>query len=80
MLKRMGRRNPNTWKRGVVSGGVLTRNHKVEMLQKGCFENDEDAKLELFDFIEGCYNSRRNYSSFVYKSPNQSETELQTQN
>lgn len=64
----------NAWTESFI--GTL----KVEMLQKGCFETAEDARLELFEFIEGYYNSRRKHSSLGYKSPNQFETKLQTLN
>ncbi|PGH38811.1 MAG: hypothetical protein CRN43_12840 [Candidatus Nephrothrix sp. EaCA] len=49
-------------------------------MQGGCFENMEDAKTEIFDYIEGYYNTRRLHSSLGYKSPVQygREYEMQT--
>jgi len=52
---------------------------KAELLQGGCFENMEDAKTEIFDYIEGYYNTRRLHSSLGYKSPVQYRREYEMQ-
>jgi transposase InsO family protein len=59
------RANPydNAWSESFI--GTLKR----EMLQGGCFENAEDARLEIFDYIEGYYNTHRKHSSIGYKTP-----------
>jgi putative transposase len=45
------------------------------MLQDGCFENAADARLEIFDYIEGYYNIHRKHSALGYKTPNQFEAQ-----
>ena len=42
---------------------------KSEMLQGGRFEDERDARIELFDFIEGYYNTQRIHSSLNYRTP-----------
>ncbi len=49
---------------------------KAELLQKGAFENKEDAVAELFDFIEMYYNTHRLHSSLGYRSPLEYEESL----
>ena len=49
---------------------------KSEMLQDGCFQNAHDARLEIFDYIEGYYNPHRKHSSLGYLSPAQFEASL----
>lgn len=69
------RANPydNAWTESFV--GTLKR----EALQSGCFADATDAKLELFDYIEGYYNPHRKHSALGYISPNQFEIQLQNQ-
>ncbi len=59
------RANPydNAWSESFI--GTLKR----EMLQDGCFENADDARFEIFDYIEGYYNTHRKHSSIGYKTP-----------
>jgi transposase InsO family protein len=45
------------------------------MLQGGCFEDATDARLELFEYIEGYYNHQRKHSALGYLTPNQFETQ-----
>lgn len=47
---------------------------KHEMLQGGCFDNPTDARLEIFEYIEAYYNTRRRHSALAYKSPSQFES------
>ena len=49
---------------------------KHEMLQGGCFDNPSDAKTEIFEYIEGYYNTHRKHSSLGYKSPAQFEAQF----
>lgn len=63
MLQSMSRRaNPydNAWTESFV--GTL----ESEMLQGGCFQNDFDARLEIFQYIDGYYNTHRKHSSLGY--------------
>lgn len=39
---------------------------KNEMLQNGCFINNQDALTEIFDYIESYYNTHRRHSSLNY--------------
>lgn len=64
------RANPydNAWTESFI--GTLKR----EMLQDGCFEGDQDAKREIFAYIEGYYNTVRKHSSLGYLSPSKFES------
>ena len=42
---------------------------KAELLEDGAFDNLEDARIELFEFIEMYYNTLRKHSSLNYQSP-----------
>ena len=70
------RANPyhNAWSESFI--GTL----KSEMLQGGCFQNADDARTELFDYIEGYYNNHRKHSSLGYKTPNQFESLINSSN
>lgn len=57
----------NAWTESFM--GTLKR----EMLQGGCFADSTDAKLELFEYIEGYYNNQRKHSAIDYLTPNQFE-------
>ena len=50
---------------------------KLELLQNGTFDNAIDARLELFDYIDGYYNPHRRHSALGYLSPAQFEALLQ---
>ncbi len=39
---------------------------KTEMLQGDCFQNPADARLEIFDYIDGYYNTQRKHSALNY--------------
>jgi len=64
------RANPydNAWTESFI--GTL----KLEMLQGGVFENASDARAEIFDFIDGYYNTHRKHSSLNYQTPVQFES------
>ena len=68
------RANPyhNAWSESVI--GRL----KAEMLQGGCFIDENDARTELFAYIEGYYNTQRRHSSLNYTSPASFEASLTT--
>jgi len=70
------RANPyhNAWSESFI--GTL----KSEMLQGGCFQNADDARTEIFDYIEGYYNTHRKHSSLGYKTPNQFEASINHSN
>lgn len=53
---------------------------KAELMEDGIFENIEQARSEIFSYIEGYYNRVRLHSSLGYKSPLEFELELQTKN
>ncbi len=70
------RANPydNAWTESFI--GTL----KHEMLQGGCFDNASDARLEIFEYIDGYYNTHRKHSSLGYQTPNQFEAEIHSPN
>lgn len=53
---------------------------KSEMLQGGCFMDDQDSRTELFAYIESYYNTQRKHSSINYLSPDQFEAQIASQN
>jgi transposase InsO family protein len=70
------RANPydNAWTESFI--GTL----KHEMLQGRCFENASEAHIEIFEYIEGYYNTHRKHSSLGYQSPNQFEAKIHSAN
>lgn len=46
---------------------------KAELLNKGVFQNLEEAKIRIFEYLEGYYNTIRKHSSLDYLSPQQFE-------
>jgi putative transposase len=70
------RANPydNAWTESFI--GTL----KHEMLQGGCFETAADARIEIFEYIEGYYNTRRKHSALGYKTPLQFESLIHSNN
>ena len=53
---------------------------KAEVVENGIFESVEDARSEVFSYIEGYYNRVRLHSGLGYKSPMQFENELKIKN
>jgi len=53
---------------------------KAELIEEGVFEDEEQARSEIFSYIEGYYNLRRLHSSLGYKTPLEFEMELETEN
>jgi putative transposase len=70
------RANPyhNAWTESFI--GTL----KHEMLQGGCFDSAHDARTEIFEYIEGYYNTHRKHSSLGYKTPSQFEAQIHSTN
>ena len=70
------RANPydNAWTESFI--GTL----KHELLQGGSFLNAGDARTEIFEYIDGYYNTHRKHSSIGYKTPNQFEAQLHSVN
>jgi transposase InsO family protein len=53
---------------------------KAELIEGGVFEDIEQARSEVFSYIEGYYNRVRLHSSLGYQSPLEYELELKTKN
>jgi putative transposase len=70
------RANPydNAWTESFI--GTL----KHEMLQGGCFENASDARIEIFEYIDGYYNTHRKHSALGYQTPSQFEADIHSAN
>jgi len=70
------RANPydNAWTESFI--GTLKR----EMLQGGCFEDANDARIEIFEYIDGYYNTHRKHSSLGYQTPSQFEAHIHSAN
>ena len=51
---------------------------KAELLEGGTFLSVDDARTEIFEYIEMYYNRVRKHSSLGYKSPDQFEQEYYT--
>lgn len=53
---------------------------KTELLENGIFEDIEQARSEVFSYLEGYYNRVRLHSGLGYKSPMEFELELNNKN
>jgi putative transposase len=53
---------------------------KAELIEGGVFEDINQARVEIFSYIEGYYNRVRLHSSLGYKSPMEFEIELENKN
>lgn len=53
---------------------------KAELVEGGLFASVEEARSEIFSYIEGYYNRVRLHSGLGYKSPLEFEMELKTKN
>lgn len=49
---------------------------KAELVEGGIFSSVEEARSEVFSYIEGYYNRIRRHSGLGYKSPLEFENEL----
>jgi putative transposase len=70
------RSNPydNAWTESFI--GTL----KHEMLRGGCFDTPSDARIEIFEYIDGYYNTHRKHSALGYKTPIQFEAQIHSPN
>ncbi|MGI9090149.1 MAG: integrase core domain-containing protein, partial [Gemmatimonadaceae bacterium] len=50
---------------------------KAELIENGIFESVEEAKSEVFSYIEGYYNRIRLHSGIGYRSPLEFENYLE---
>jgi putative transposase len=48
---------------------------KAELLEDGAFDSLEDARTEIFEYIEMYYNTKRRHSSLNYQSPMEFENQ-----
>jgi putative transposase len=46
---------------------------ECELIDRSTFRNHDEARVAIFDFIEGFYNTRRRHSALGYQSPVQFE-------
>jgi putative transposase len=46
---------------------------ETELLMRRSFANRSDARLAVFDYIEGFYNTHRRHSALDYLSPSEFE-------
>ncbi len=53
---------------------------KAELIEGGAFTNLEEARSEIFTYIEGYYNRDRLHSSLGYQSPIEFEAEWKIKN
>lgn len=53
---------------------------KAELVEEGIFEKIEEARTEIFSYIDGYYNRIRRHSALGYKSPLEFEKELRIKN
>jgi putative transposase len=53
---------------------------KTELIEGGAFEDIEQARSEIFSYIEGYYNRVRLHSSLGYQSPMEFEAKLKIKN
>lgn len=53
---------------------------ECELLDRCSFKTQAEARIAVFDFIEGWYNSNRRHSALDYESPINYERSQQTQN
>nr|MBA4123197.1 IS3 family transposase [Acidobacteriota bacterium] len=53
---------------------------KAELVENGIFESVEQARSEVFSYIEGYYNRIRLHSDLGYKSPMEFEKQLEIKN
>jgi len=77
-LRQSMSRRANPYDNAWTESFIATLKH--EMLQGGCFDNATDARIEIFEYIEGSYNTHRKHSALGYQSPLQFESLLHSKN
>lgn len=68
-------RKANCWDNTVAESFFKTL--KAEIVYHKKFIDQQSAKLEVFGYIEGFYNTKRTHSALGYKAPKQMEAILQ---
>ena len=53
---------------------------KLEHVHQTSYDNELSARMELFEYIDGYYNTRRKHSAIGYRTPNQFEEPTLTLN
>ena len=53
---------------------------KSEMLQGGCFPTQADARAEIPEYIDSCYNHHRKPSALGYRTPARFEAQIHSLN
>jgi len=67
-------RKADCWDNAVVES--FFKSLKSEMVYHRKFIDQQSARLEVFGYIEGFYNTRRTHSALGYKTPKQMEKML----
>ncbi|SKC02916.1 Integrase core domain-containing protein [Sphingobacterium nematocida] len=67
-------RKANCWDNAVAES--FFKSLKAEMVYHRRFMDQHSAKLEVFGYIEGFYNTKRTHSALGYKTPRQMEEML----
>ena len=62
-----------------MAGSFLSE-FKTELIEGGIFESIEQARSEIFSYLEGYYNRIRRHSSLGHKSPLEFEKQLEIKN
>lgn len=70
-------RRANCWDNAVAES--VFKSLKAEMIYHRKFLDQQSAKLEVFAYIEGFYNTKRIDSALGYKTPKQMEEMLMEQ-
>ena len=65
----------NCWDNAVVESFFATL--KTELVHHRRFQTRQEAKTEIFEYLEGFYNRRRRHSTLGYLSPAEFEQETQ---
>lgn len=60
-------RKGNCWDNSIAESFFHTL--KVELVHNCAYKTRDEAKLSLFQYIEGYYNQRRMHSAIDYKAP-----------
>ncbi len=50
---------------------------ECELLDRNSFRSHAEARMAIFDFVEGWYNPQRRHSSLDYRSPARYEQRVQ---
>ena len=70
----------NDFRQSMSRKGNCYDNAQAELVENGIFESVEDARSEVFSYIEGYYNRIRLHSGLGYKSPLEFEKQLELEN